>query len=442
MLLIGNGTMITRDPAASFWPEGCVAVSGNKIVEIGATETMREKYPEASFLDADGRVIMPGLINTHMHCYSSFARGMDLKAASPHEFNEILERLWWRLDKKLTLEDVYYSAAVAMIDCIKKGTTTIFDHHASPFCATGSLFRMEEAAKMLGIRTCLCYEVSDRDGGQAAQQGINENIDYIKACCGSNDSMRRALFGLHASFTLNDELLRQCSETAATLGVGCHIHTAEALSDEEACQTNYGKRVVERLSDFGVLNPATIAAHCVQVNEREIGILRETAPFVVHNPESNMGNAVGCAPVLEMLRQGVRVGLGTDGYTADMFESLKVANLLHKHQQHDAAAAWVEPHSMLFEQNADFASSCFEETLGRLIPGALADILIVDYDPPTPMTSNNLNGHILFGMAGLSVVTTVINGRIVMQDRQISLADEKEVFARARSLAAELWRRF
>ena len=200
--------------------------------------------------------------------------------------------------------------------------------------------------------------------------------------------------------------------------------------------------MVERLNAFGVLNPATIAAHCVQVNEREIGILRETAPFVVHNPESNMGNAVGCAPVLEMLGQGVRVGLGTDGYTTDMFESLKVANLLHKHQQHDAAAAWVEPHSMLFEQNADFASACFGETLGRLTPGALADIIIVDYDPPTPMTSNNLNGHLLFGMTGHSVVTTVINGQVVMQNRQISLADEKEVFAKARGLAAELWRRF
>ena len=442
MLLVGNGYLVTRDSGHPFWEDGCVAVRENKIVEVGRTADLRLKYPDASFLDAQGGVIMPGLINTHMHCYSSFARGMDLKAQSPHEFSEILERLWWRLDKQLTLEDVYYSAAVAMIDCIKNGTTTIFDHHASPHCVRGSLPQIAEAAEALGIRTCLCYEVSDRDGEEIAQQGIDENVDYISKCKRDKDPMRRALFGLHASFTLNDELLRRSVEQAKALEVGCHIHTAEALSDVEDCLKKYGKRVVERLQDFGSLNPATITAHCVQVDEKEIGILWEAAPFVVHNPESNMGNAVGCAPVLEMLRQGVRVGLGTDGYTCDMLESLKVANLLHKHQQGDAGAAWAEPHTLLFEQNSDFASACFGEVLGRLAPGAAADIIVVDYEPPTPLTAASLNGHVLFGLTGRSVVTTIINGRVVMQNRKLTLADEEAVFARGRELAQELWNRF
>lgn len=442
MLLVGNGCLLTRDQQNPYLVDGCVAVQDNKIVEVGSTEDLWGAYSEASFIDARGRVIMPGLINTHMHCYSSFARGMDLKAQSPHEFSDILARLWWRLDKTLTLEDVYYSAAVAMIDCIKNGTTTIFDHHASPRCITGSLFRIAEAAEKLGIRTCLCYEVSDRDGMQAAQQGIDENVDYISKCSNGKDSMRRALFGLHASFTLNDALLRRSAEVAAMLGAGCHIHTAEALSDVEDCRNKHGKRVLERLLDYGVLHPATIAAHCVHVNEAEIRILQERSPFVVHNPESNMGNAVGCAPVLEMTRQGVRVGLGTDGYTCDMLESLKVAHLLHKHQLKDAAAAWVEPHTMLFGQNADFASACFGETLGRLVPGALADIIVVDYTPPTPLTAMNIDSHVLFGMTGRSVVTTIINGRVVMRDRKITLADEKEMSAKARELAGRLWERF
>ena len=442
MLLIGNGLLITREPARPVWLDGCVAVRENKIVEVGSTEELQGKYPDASFVDAQGRLIMPGLINTHMHCYSSFARGMDLKSQSPHEFNEILTRLWWRLDKTLTMDDVYFSAAVAMIDCIKNGTTTIFDHHASPNCVPGSLFRMAEAAQELGLRTCLCYEVSDRDGDEVAQQGIDENVDYISKCKRDHDAMRCGLFGLHASFTLNDALLRRSADIASMLGVGCHIHTAEALSDVEDCQSKHGKRVVERLKDFGVLSPATIAAHCVHVNEREIEMLREKAPFVVHNPESNMGNAVGCAPVLEMVRRGIRVGMGTDGYTSDMFESLKVANLLHKHQQQDAAAAWAEPHDMLFEQNADFASTAFGETLGRLVPGALADIIVVDYNPPTPLTADNLNGHVLFGMTGRSVATTIINGRVVMQERKILVADEQEVFGRARELAEKMWKRF
>ena len=442
MLLIGNGRVVTRNPAAPVLENGCVAVQDHKIVAVAATAELRNQYPGAEWLDAGDRLIMPGLINAHMHCYSSFARGMDIKAQSPQQFQEILERLWWRLDKTLTLEDVYYSAAVAMIDCIRNGVTTIFDHHASPHCAPGSLFRMEEAADALGIRTCLCYEVSDRDGEEIARQGISENRDYILHCRPERNGLRRALFGLHASFTLNDVLLRRCADTAAELAVGCHIHTAEALSDVEDCQRRFGKRVVERLQSFGLLNSATITAHCVQVDEREIGILRDETPFVVHNPESNMGNAVGCAPVLEMARQGVRVGLGTDGYTCDMLESLKVANLLHKHQQQSPAVAWAEPHEMLFGRNAEFASACFGETLGQLTPGAMADIIVVDYEPPTPLNADNLNGHVLFGLTGRAVTTTVIHGKVVMRDRQILTADEREIFARARELAEKLWRRF
>jgi putative selenium metabolism protein SsnA len=442
MLLIGNGCLITRDANNPLIDGGCVAIQANRIVEVGETELLRGKHPSATFVDANGGLIMPGLINSHMHCYSSFARGMDLKAQSPHEFNQILERLWWRLDKVLTLEDVYYSAAVAMIDCIKNGTTTIFDHHASPGCIPGSLFRIADAAKDLGMRTCLCYEVSDRDGELVAQQGIEENAAYIRDCQQAGDSLRRALFGLHASFTLNDELLQQSAVMAKELGVGCHIHTAEALSDVADCRRRYGKRVVERLSDFGVLGPQSIAGHCVHIDEHEMDLLQQKQALVVHNPESNMGNAVGCAPVLAMLQLGVRVGLGTDGYTGDMLESLKVANLLHKHQQQDAAVAWAEPHEMLFGRNAEYASACFGATLGQLVAGALADVIVVDYEPPTPLTAANLNAHILFGCSGRAVRTTVVNGRVLMQDRRLLVADAAEIAAKSRLQAAQLWQRF
>jgi len=442
MLLIGNGNLITRDPKTPFLENGCVAVKDNKIVGVELTSHLKAKYPRATFVDARGGVIMPGLINTHMHFYSSFARGMDLKDQSPQEFNDILTRLWWRLDKVLTLEDVYYSAAVALIGCIQNGTTTVFDHHASTGCVSGSLFKLADACRDLGLRTCLSYEVSDRDGEQVARQGIEENTEYIRDCQKTEDSMRRGLFGLHASFTLNDGLLRRSAERAAELGAGCHIHTAEALSDVTDCQKRYNKRVVERLDDFGVLRPDSIAAHCVHVAGREMDILRQKQPLVVHNPESNMGNAVGCAPVLELMEKGVRVGMGTDGYTCDMLESLKVANLLHKHQQQNAAAGWVEPHTMLFEQNAGFASACFGETLGKLVPGSLADVIVLDYDPPTPMDADNISGHVLFGLSGRSVVTTVVNGKVLMQDRRILITDKVEIASRARELAREVWRRF
>ena len=279
-------------------------------------------------------------------------------------------------------------------------------------------------------------------GETVAQQGIDENSEYIRHCAKKADPMRKGLFGLHASFTLNDALLGRCAETAASLGSGCHIHAAEAASDATDCVKKYGKRVVERLRDFGVLGEKTIAAHCVQVDEHEMDILHSSRAFVVHNPESNMGNAVGCAPVLTMRERGVRVGLGTDGYACDMLEALKVANLLHKHQQKDAGVAWAEPHEMLFGQNAAFASASFGETLGRLTPGALADIIVVDYNPPTPLLAENINGHVLFGLSGRAVVATVVNGRVLMRDRKILVADEREILASARELAQALWQRF
>lgn len=441
ILLVGNGRLITHDKALPLVDGGCVAIRDGQIIEIGTTAALLLAYPAERFVDAGGGLIMPGLINTHMHLYSTFARGMALKDDAPGNFVEILERLWWRLDKVLTLEDVYLSALVAMIDCIRNGTTTIFDHHSSPGAVSGSLFRIAEAARLTGLRSCLCYEVTDREGAEVANQSIDENRAFLEDCKQSADSMLRGLFGLHASFTLSDETLARCARTAAEFDAGFHVHVAEAASDVAQCQREHGKRVVERFHDWGILGKKTIAAHCVHVDDREIGLLHSSQTNVIHNPESNMGNAVGCAPVLKMIERGVRVGLGSDGYTCDMFESLKVANLLAKHQAGQPGAGWAEPPAMLFGQNADIASACFGRTLGKLVPGACADVIVAEYDPPTPFTSANINGHLLFGLSGRSVRTTIIGGRIVMQDRELRGIDEAAIMAQAREAAARLWQR-
>jgi putative selenium metabolism protein SsnA len=441
-LLVGNGRLITHDDRQPYFDDGCVVIHDGSIAAVGPTIELRQTYPAARFLDAQGRVIMPGLINTHTHLYSAFARGMALKDASPGNFQEILERLWWRLDKVLTLEDVYWSAMVGMMDCIRNGVTTIFDHHASPGAVPGSLFRIADAAIKTGLRGCLCYEVSDRDGAEVAAQGIEENRAFLQHYKQAADGQLRGLFGLHASFTLSDKTLARCREVAADFNAGFHVHTAEAASDADQCVRDHGKRVVERWHDLGILGSRTLAAHCVHVDNQEINLLRDTKTSVVHNPESNMGNAVGCAPVLEMMRRGVRVGLGTDGYTADMFESLKVANLLQKHQSGDPGVGWAEPPQMLFKENSAIASECMGRPVGKLVPGALADIILVNYDPPTSLHAANLNGHILFGFSGGAVATTIIGGQIVMEDRKFCAIDEKEVMAKARISAAELWKRF
>ncbi|CAA7602993.1 Amidohydrolase family [Acididesulfobacillus acetoxydans] len=441
MLLVGHGTVLTLGEPNRVITDGAVLIDGTVIKEVGLTGELRSRFPEASFIDARGKLIMPGLINSHMHLYSTFARGMDAKSKPPKSFTDILQGLWWKLDKLLTLEDVYYSALVPLIECVKTGTTTIIDHHASPMAVRGSLDRLAQAARETGVRSAFCYEVSERDGERIAQEGIAENTDFISACQKAPDSMTAGLFGLHASLTLSDRILAQCREAAAALGAGFHIHVAEGREDVEDSLAKSGLRVVERLHKFGILGAKTIAAHCVHVNEREIEILRESATQVVHNPESNMGNAVGAAPVLRMLAAGVRVGLGTDGYTADMFESAKVANLLQKHAAADPSVAWAEVPDMLYGNNPKIAGQLFGGRYGELSPGAKADLIIVDYLPPTPLTGENWSGHLLFGVSGRAVETTVTDGKVRMLRRELQGIDEERINARARELAQKLWQR-
>ena len=398
------------------------------------------QYPDADFYDVMGKVIMPGLINTHGHIYSALARGMILKDSKPSKnFTEILENLWWRVDRSLKIPEIKMSAYTTYIDGIKNGVTTVFDHHASAGQVEGSLFAIAETAKELGVRTSLCYEVSDRDGQDTAVAGIKENADFIKYADKQKSSMIKGMFGLHASFTLSDETLQKCVEAAD--GNGFHVHVAEGTDDLKDSLTKYDKRVVERLSDSGILGSNTIAVHCIHIDENEKNILRQKDTMVVHCPESNMGNAVGCADVLGMMDKGILVGLGTDGYTTDMFESLKTANIIHKHEKKDPRVAWVEAPQMLFENNMKICGRFFDKPLGIIDKGALADIIVADYSSPTPIDEQNINSHILFGFMGRSVVSTMIDGKFVMKDRILLTGDEEKIYADSQHIASEFWNR-
>lgn len=440
MMLIGNGRVITRDPQAPFIEKGAVLVDRTLIREVGNLEEMKKKYAGAEFIDAGGKLIMPAYINTHGHIYSSFARGMAIQAYAPENFLDILEGLWWTLDKNLSLEDVYLSAMASYIDCIKNGVATVFDHHASFGAIRDSLFKIAQAAKETGIRSCLCYEVSDRAGEEKAKEGILENAAFIRYAAEQDEDMLAGMMGLHAQFTLSDQTLALAAEHKPE-GVGYHIHVAEGIEDLHCCLKQHGKRTVDRLMDHGILGSRTLLAHCIYINEHEMRLIKDTDTMVVHNPESNMGNACGCPPSMEIYKKGILCGLGTDGYTNDMTESYKVANLLHKHHLCDAKAAWAEIPSMLFEGNARIAGRYFKRELGVLKEGAAADLIIVDYDPLTPMHADNLNGHILFGICGRQTLSTIVNGKFLMKDRELIGIDEEKIMAQCRAAAKNLWGR-
>jgi len=326
------------------------------------------------------------------------------------------------------------------LDCIKNGCTTVLDHHASYGGIRGSLFAIADAAKELGVRTNLCFEVSDRDGEEKMREAVAENADFIRFAQADGTDMVKGMMGLHASFTLSDKSLELCRENTPE-GIGFHVHVAEGMDDVYDSLRKYGKRVINRLFDHDILEQKTVTGHCIHVNGIEMDIIKQTDAMVVHNPESNMGNAVGIPPCMEMMRRGILVGLGTDGYTNDMFESEKVANVIHKHVLCDPGAAWAEVPKMLFGNNAVIANRSFETRLGELCPGAAADIVVSDYIPLTPMTAENCDGHILFGMSGRSIVTTVINGVVKMKDRKLIGIDEQAILAKSREQSAAMAKR-
>jgi putative selenium metabolism protein SsnA len=321
----------------------------------------------------------------------------------------------------------------------------LIDHHASPNAIEGSLDAISEEVDRSGIRAVLCYEVTDRDGEDKAIRGIEENVRFIKRCQENNFSNGRiaATFGLHASLTLSDETLRTCRE-AAPEGIGFHIHVAEHQADQHDSLTKSGFRVVDRLHRQGILGRETIVAHAVHVDAREVELLADTGTWVTHQPRSNMNNAVGAAKVDSMMRAGVHMGLGNDGFANAMWEEWKTAYLLQKVANRDPQSlqgdAIVE---MAVYNNASLANQFFNQgVIGRVEAGAYADLVFVDYHPTTPLSAENLPWHILFGFHESMITTTIVDGRVLMKDRTLISLDEERITARSRELVEGVWERY
>ena len=439
-MLITNATLITWGTPNRILEKHALYLEDDRIVELGLSSELEAKYPQADKLDARSQFVMPGNICAHTHFYGAFARGMAIPGAAPKDFPEILERLWWRLDKALTLEDVRYSALVCLIDAIKHGTTTLIDHHASPNAIDGSLDVIAEAVEQAGLRACLCYEVTDRDGDEKANAGIAENLRFLKSQISNPQSNLAATFGLHASLTLSDATLEACR---SVWDGGFHIHAAEHESDQYDSLQKSGLRVIDRLNKFGILGSRSIVAHAVHIDAREAALLAETGTWVTHQPRSNMNNAVGTADVESLLRLGVKVALGNDGFSNAMWDEWKAAYLSHKAAHRDPrrmnGATVAE---MAVANNAALANVFFPQApIGVLAPGAFADIIFVDYHPTTPMNAGNLPWHILFGFENSMVTTTICAGKVLMKDRQLLFLDEAMITARSRELAQQVWTR-
>jgi putative selenium metabolism protein SsnA len=432
-----NGIVVSLGEKNRILWNATVVTDRESIVAVGDSSDMKRHFPQAESVDCSGKIILPGFICAHHHFYSTMARGMSIPGEPAANFLQILERLWWKVDRALDEKDILISAQLALIDCIRNGTTTVIDHHASPSFRDGSLDLIENAVRLAGIRASLCYEVSDRN---IPAGGVAENERFINKI-GKGDGQITAMMGLHASFTLSDATLEKCDGISRDTGVGCHIHVAEDAADRQDSISKYNMATVKRLDKLGLTGENSIFVHCIHIDEAEMDILSATNTVVVHNPESNMNNAVGVTPLLKLLQKGVLVGLGTDGMGSDMLVQMRCAYLLHRLANHDPRVAFLEAPRLLLQNNANIAKRQFGLPLGEIAEGHPADLAIIDYHPPTPLNETNFLGHVIFGLVDATVDTTVCRGRILMRNKKILSLDEEQLAARSRELASHMWER-
>jgi putative selenium metabolism protein SsnA len=444
-MLITNAKLITWENPNQILVGQAVRIASGRIEAVGPEDLMTQQYQGDEIINAGGQYVMPGNICAHTHFYGAFARGMAIPGPAPRDFPEILNKLWWPLDKALGVEDIRASAEVMLVDAIKHGTTTLIDHHASPNAIDGSLDVIADAVNQSGLRAVLCYEVTDRDGYEKAKAGIRENVRFLESNLVQRSAGGRVAgtFGLHASLTLSDETLAACRE-AAPEGEGFHIHVAEHEADEYDSLEKSEKRVVDRLLEHGILGPKSIVAHAVHIDIKEAELLADSKTWVTHQPRSNMNNGVGVAPVEDFLRAGIMVGIGTDGFSHTMWEEWKTAYLLHKVWHRDPRRfSGIDAIKLGVYNNAALANNFFPEApLGQLVPGAFADLIFVDYHPHTPLNEGNLPWQIVFGFNESMITTTIVEGEILMRDRVLQTMDEEAITSRARELAPAVWERY
>ncbi|MBK8026367.1 MAG: putative aminohydrolase SsnA [Chloroflexi bacterium] len=437
-MLIIHGTLVTQSEVGIL-EDGALYIEHGVIRAVGPTATLTESHPTAEVVDARGQWVMPGNVNAHTHFYGAYARGMAIPGDPPADFPAILRRLWWNLDKALDADAVRLSALVSLVDAIRTGTTTLFDHHASPNAIEGSLDLIAQEVRRAGVRAALCYEVTDRDGPEKAEAGIAENVRFIRER--GADAQVQALFGLHASLTLGEDTLRACAE-ANSGAVGFHIHVAEHEADEADSLSRSGKRVVHRLRDHGILGARTITAHCVHVDAAETDLLQVANGWITHQTRSNMNNGVGAMAFDAFIARGMNICLGSDGFFGSMWEEWKAAYLLHKVVHRDPRQANGGFVADSAQRNNRLAAQVFGGRFGVLEVGAHADVIFADYHPYTPVTPGNFPWHVIFGFDASVVTTTIVNGKILMRDRKLLTLDERAIAEAGREIAPAVWARY
>ncbi|WP_127956464.1 putative aminohydrolase SsnA [Serratia microhaemolytica] len=437
MLILKNVTLAQLSPALLVEHQD-IAIEGTEIKAVG--EDLSAIYPNASIRDMHNKLVMPGIVCSHNHFYSGLARGILANIKPCPDFISTLKNLWWRLDRALDEESLYYSGLICSIEAVRSGCTAVIDHHASPNYIKGSLDTLRRGFIKVGLRGMTCFETTDRNQGlKELQAGVEENIAFANQIDsakrkGAEPYLVEAHIGAHAPFTVPDAGLSMLAEAMQSTGRGLHIHAAEDLYDVSFSHDKYSLDLMERLDKFNLINEKTLIAHGLYLSDRDVEIINHHNAFLVHNARSNMNNHVGYNHKLPQYRN---LALGTDGIGSDMWEELRFAFFKHRDaggpMWPDSFARFLQNGNVLLERN-------FNARFGQIAAGYKADLTICDYDAPTPLVADNIAGHIAFGLGASSVNSVMVNGALVYDNREFAF-DVDAIYREARKVSKQLWQR-
>ena len=435
-MLLKNCTAVELYPA-KVAEQIDIRIEGTRITEAGK---VLAPEPGEESVDLSGKIVMPGLVCGHNHFYSGLARGIIADIDPAPDFVSNLTNLWWKLDRALDKESLYYSGLICCADALRSGCTAVIDHHASPSFIEGSLDVLKGCFERTGLRGVECYEATDRNGRAGLQAGVEENRRFAlqaaeEAAEDPDHHLVEALVGGHAPFTIDDEGLAALGRVVEETGRGFHVHLSEDRFDPSHSHRRYRLDPLERLDKFGLVNAKSLFAHGIYMTGSERDLLNERGAMLAHSCRSNMNNTVGYNDCLGEIE---RVCIGTDGIGSDMLEEVKFAYFKHR----DAGGPLQPLDFTRFLQNGnEVLTRCFDEKFGRIGPGYKADLTILDYLPPTPLEDENLPGHLIFGIGSKDVHGVVVNGKLIYQDGKF--ADPLDgIYREARKAAAGLWKRF
>ncbi|MFX0096155.1 MAG: amidohydrolase [Candidatus Hodarchaeota archaeon] len=399
---------------------GMIGVDGNRISYVGKVKKGAKGETE---VDGENMIAMPGLINCHTHVPMTIFRGVAEDKNAGDWFNEII----WPLEEKLSPDDIYWGTLLGCLEMIRSGTTCFSD-----------MYYMEDkvarAVEGIGIRGVLALGVIENGDKKRGEQGLKAGIDFIRKYNKSANGRIRTWLGPHAPYTVSPELLKRFREEADRLGVGLHIHLAELLDMKKLVKDKYGTSPVRFLDSLGFLKGDVLAAHCIHISDEELKILVRRDVKIAYNPISNMKIAAGIARIYDLLKSGAIVGIGTDSAASnnslDMFQTMKFAALLQK-------INYMNPEILPIDEILGMATIGgaralgLEKEIGSLQVGKIADIILVNTRKPHLTPSNNHKANLVYSANGADIDTVIIDGRIVMINRQVTTVDEEEVMQRA-----------